>query len=1718
MSENTVNIGRLKASGNEMDQIWKSLKEVQRQLENTADSDAMAGQASLATIAEYLKQFSCDVEKSTVSLKNVQTALQEIAGMYEETERRILGQNLSGISTSGGSPASEEPSFWQRIQQGIKDLEKAVSDYLKGARYKFCMFAGDPVNMSSGNYFLQTRDLVVKGFTPIIWERSYNVQEKNSFVLGKGWRHSHLWEIAQTDGNWCLTEPDGSTLFFEETGNGEYEALSGEPCRLLMKEERIEVIRNRETLLFDMDGRIQEHKHLSCGRISYRYEQGRLMTLVGECGTFLRLFYNRVGLLTDVVSSDGGAIHYEYDGLHLMRVKSVGVCTEYGYDVDGCLDIIRGADGKTQLHNIYDEQSRVKEQQLIDGGVLTYEYLKDRTVLAWPDGTSVTYVFDSAYRHIRTIYHDSEESCTYNSRNQKTSFTDRLGRTTKYGYDTRGNLIFVINPSGNRTSITYNSRDQVIAVKRPDGGRRIWHYTEDGLVSEKTDAQGGITKYSYNDKGLPVGVCFPDGTQMDMVYDERGNIISCDADGIRIVSAEYDDANRRILERNGNGDTWLYTYDDAGRIVCVTNPKGDQKRYEYDEFGRVRKLTDYAGNVSTCVYNDAGDLLCKTDVCGNMASFEYDERRRLKERHLPGGCIFSYAYDCNNRLYRVLRDGAMYREFEYDLVGNLLCERDALGAEVRYSYDVCDRVVQISRADGAVKTFTYDSCGRIIRETDYQGGVTLYEYDFEGHMIARTDPIGGRTEWHYTASGLVERIAESTGRETRYEYGSCGRVTREEAVGGGFVEYAYDACGRLVGECFADGHQQAYTYDSCGNLTGIRDGVGRCHSARYDALGRITQVTDPNGNSTSYTYRPDGILTGIFDAAGSSASYQYSPQGYLEKIVRKGRSFNMDSGKMEEQEHVTLYERDHLGRLLSETDSLGHKISYTYDVLDRVISRTDRMGRETTVEYDSSGNMCGLTFADGGFIRLDHSRERQLIGMEDVNGRMRIARDAVGRPIQMTGSDEMRIAYSYTKQGRIASIQYPDNTSVQYQYDEYGRPMQMCCGSLALSFMYDEMGRLASRTDEEGSGTAWEYEPAGKIAKISYVKNGEPWKTCSYSYDACGNKREVNWDYLREPDRNIHTSYAYDVLNRISEVYEEGICVRSYSYDGFGNRIRLEEKGTVTQYQYNEANQLVLSLRKEVGDEEWSRTEYQYDLEGNQICVSGPDGVRETRYNSLNHPVATDTGTKSVRRQYNGLGYLLATAQWNRRTAVANELLETDVSGREVEDVFSVDGEMLAAADVSRMHYLNDFGVFGDSTKLLVLGQSENSLIKYLQDPFGMRVAWMDADGSSRLLWTDEMGTINAMAGRDGFIYESDYYDEFGNLQEIRIDECGKTRHESCFNSKEMGMLKECLTEKKDIPRGFLPREKGLPRVLFLGFAGLLCDSEEGMYTAGVRQYNPLHGRFTEEDPMMRETYEVQNQNLYTYCFNQPMTLVDRGGCFPSLSEMYQGLQNFNNGVKETWNNGISVVKNIWDSGVSMAKDTWNKGVTVIKDTWDSGVQHVQHVTEQAGILYRLYTDPEFHYSRNQYNETPTDVTEVFGYDESGQLIGKNGWEPLPEQMNKYHTNTNGSQGNQAAFNQKFIKKNPDGSSSEAIICIPPNKEWKPYLVDDYLNGGTFNFYNPTSLLDGYIPHFLFDMGPYYLYGNQREDGGLRKKVKDGLDWVREHLASGMNLQVMCTR
>jgi RHS repeat-associated protein len=109
-------------------------------------------------------------------------------------------------------------------------------------------------------------------------------------------------------------------------------------------------------------------------------------------------------------------------------------------------------------------------------------------------------------------------------------------------------------------------------------------------------------------------------------------------------------------------------------------------------------------------------------------------------------------------------------------------------------------------------------------------------------------------------------------------------------------------------------------------------------------------------------------------------------------------------------------------------------------------------------------------------------------------------------------------------------------------------------------------------------------------------------------------------------------------------------------------------------------------------------------------------------------------------------------------------------------------------------------------------------------------------DGADRFwLAFDQVGSLRAVANDQGKVVKRITYDTFGNV----IDESA--------------------------PQVVIP----------LGFAGGLRDVDTGLTRFGVRDYDPLFGRFIARDPLGAA---AGDPDVYGYCLDDPVNMVDPTG------------------------------------------------------------------------------------------------------------------------------------------------------------------------------------------------------------------------------------------------
>ena len=512
-------------------------------------------------------------------------------------------------------------------------------------------------------------------------------------------------------------------------------------------------------------------------------------------------------------------------------------------------------------------------------------------------------------------------------------------------------------------------------------------------------------------------------------------------------------------------------------------------------------------------------------------------------------------------------------------------------------------------------TTEYDAAGRVIRETDPMGHETSYTYDANGNQTSVTNEAGLTTFYSYDAANRVIEITEpgTPARITQYEYDGNGRRTREIAPDGTVTTFAYNTRGLLTQEV-VDPDDPATSYDGLNLVT----------EYGYDALGRRTSVTNPRGFATTYGYDAADRLIRLGDGAGPTAAlvtYGYDHAGRLISVTNP-------RGK------TTTFVRDALGNPLIERDPLGREKTATFDLLGRLATATDPNGYAVHYEYDDAGRQTAVRDATTSTLLVGYGYDdlNRQTSMTDGRGTTTWSYGLSDQVEQVAGP-EGTLTYDHDAAGRRTAMTLSGNRTVTYAYDPSGRLAEITdWDDRATSFVYEPSGALDTITRPNGVTTAFDYDAAGRLSAISHVNSSEvALAEYAYTLDANGNRTAVT--ITGTAVTTGIESYTYDDHDRLLSASYPGGGTALYQYDLNGNRTQVTSGSAVTDYFYDDADQL-LELRDNATSD--LITEFAYDANGNRTAATSGAVTNTYTYDWRNRLSSATVDGTSVSYEYAG--------------------------------------------------------------------------------------------------------------------------------------------------------------------------------------------------------------------------------------------------------------------------------------------------------------------------------------------------------------------------------------------------------------------------------------------------------------------------------------------------
>jgi RHS repeat-associated protein len=1030
---------------------------------------------------------------------------------------------------------------------------------------------------------------------------------------------------------------------------------------------------------------------------------------------------------------------------------------------------------------------------------------------------------------------------TYTGR-RLTGITDSLGHLMTLSWTAANRLDEVKAQAGSETrsvSYTYDTLGMLKQVRRPLGVTMNYVYGPNKGLSGYIDPNGNGTGIFYNSNNAVVKIVScqleqritynPDQHKTYLTELNDGNTLSTtyefDAQGRLIHKAgnccgydtkyEYDADNNISKTTDGNGGTKLFTYDANGNVLGETDQLGQTTFYTYTAaYNKVASIRDKRGNQTIFTYDAQGNLTRLTDALNNTIAYTYDAfGNRLTETDKKG-LITRYSYDSRGYLDMAVGASADTSIFLNDAWGNVQQQTDPLHHTTAFSYDSLDRMTSVRNALQYTTRFSFDNNGNRTSIQDARGKSTTIVYNWQNKPIAIIDPLNRSTIISYDGKGNMLGMTNPAGHTSSFGYDNLNRMITKINGAGDVTQYEYDGIGNKTSVLLPNGNLMRIGYDRLNRVTEITDAIGTIAKYTYDQGANKLTEEDGKGNRVSYRYDAVNRITTRADAKGNTSSYAYD--------------FN--------------------DNLVQETDREGHITSYTYDSSDRQTAIIDALNHTTKNVFDKAGNIASVTDAKGNVTRYTY--------------------DALNQLTQERFADNTTKLYAYDSVGNLRTRTDNMGQATSFVYDAINRPvLRIYAAGIADTFGYNAAGLLAAANNSDAA-IAYAYDRANRV--ISETLNG---KITAYSYNIAGGKKTVTYPGGRSIEQRFD---ARDQLAAINEA--GGQMIAAYEYDAAGrNTKRTFQNGTVTNLTFD-VNSQVTELNHNPA--RFVDLGYSYDKEGNPATAQFRHRSSHTEQYSYDNTYQltgyNKGGAPAGAFLYDGVGNrTTATLPGGTASYSVNNMnaYSSIVYGSTVTPVYDNNGNLTGNGGANytydrenRITAVNggttarySYDALGRRIRKIAGSDTTKYYFSGMQvveerngrDSFKATYVWgwwiddavfMQRDGQRYFYHTNTLGSVVSVTNAAGAVVERYDYDAFGKA----------TVYDGNF---------ALLTGGSAIGNPYL-------------YTGREYDKESGLYYYRARYYDPVHGRFLQQDPIGYG----DGMGVYTYVGNKALRMIDPFG------------------------------------------------------------------------------------------------------------------------------------------------------------------------------------------------------------------------------------------------
>jgi len=1191
----------------------------------------------------------------------------------------------------------------------------------------------EPVNVMSGEFYIDAVDLTLPGPLNLQVRRNYSSQNQVENEFGFGWKINYMPYLSMnTNGSlFYAAEMDGSVIAYRQTNtsvNIWVPTMADNPMLDNNNSQGIGSLANSFNNILRLstvggtniykltgaDGSVrtfitnsfpigtftrlrpylttwQDNRgnaySFSYGTNSTQPDYGELNRIQSMSGSYLGFYYDVYGHIIQAYTGDGRILNYVYDKFGDLVTVTLPDQSQINYVYQHANMVTNSVTNLYSTHlilqelkpngrivqNIYDSQRRVTNQMSTVGADLN------------PIRTA-TFVYSNNFNissptnlltGTTTVYDYTNHVMTYAYTNSLINvIVDPLSQTitqTWYGANTNGgyqrSLKSRMDKRGLTTSYLY------------DAFGNVTNTTVTGDLTGSGITTNAVTTVAYNTNNQPLVVTDPLGNAQQYIYDSTYVFLPQQvirlAQGTPVATNLFIYTNATSVMMNGTNTVTNAAFGLLARRIRANNsPDAATNDMFYGGNGFVTATIQYTGTGDPAItnqylYNERNELVQQTDAAGRTSTFTYDPMGRPTSRETfeSGQTV---PMDWNDSYYNENGDLTWTDGARYNPEDYVWRDYDGDGRkiqEIHWQSQANPNGSGVSAVPGYNLYAT-----------------SFYQYDPLGDLIQATDTLGNYVVQSYDAIGqLIQQTyyaSNGTALATNYlAHEPGGLVSSATNAIGGVTTKLYTSTGKLKFQQNPDGSTHSWAFDLTGRLVKETVANGNYWLTLYnDSLNSITNIFN-NGSGPLETNITLSDLRGnarrSIDAYGSVWTNLYDGLDRIKiaagpaatNVANVGFSLPLTNFVTNVFQKLTTYLYDNSGKVLTVSNALG----------ETTVTTSDAIGRPIQVAIYNSNSVTPVRFT-GTFYSPDHN------SVTVTNG---------------TGTNAIiTTGYTDTAGKPLLNIGYPSAGVTEFSLWQYDAA-ENCIAQLQCSS--NSSGVTVWATN------GWTYDGLNRVATET-TKDGA---TTTYTRDAMGNVLN------RAMPGSLTWSATYLNDGRIATEQESGgsLTARSMSYAYYGTNSSFvgqlltvtDGRGTTRTNTYDDFMRLAQVTSTGSTAQQQTSTTYQYDL--------------RNLLTSLSQSFAsTNTGpSTAVTRGYDSYGRILteATAISGASISVMNQTW--DVGGRRsqlngVPFNHQADGLMIAS----------DGSVFGYANNGLLVGRTNAS----------RNYAITQRDGKGRVLGT----------------------------------------------------------------------------------------------------------------------------------------------------------------------------------------------------------------------------------------------------------------------------------------------------------------------------------------------------------------------------------------------